>query len=96
MTSKTTMAGAFAALGTFLFGVPYMLNTVSPDFPKAFSVWCMGIGIACTGAGIFFAALFSADAKHVEKLKEVVEANSTQIAQTKEAVRTGVPESINP
>ena len=95
MKSKTTLAGALAALGTFLFGVPYMLNTVSPDFPKTFSVFCMGLGIFCTGGGIFLGHLWSADSKDLDKLTEKVETNRSQIAETKEAVRTGDTSVLN-
>lgn len=86
---KTTLAGALAALGVFLNGVPYILNTMSPNFPTSFAVLCMKVGIICTGAGIFLQALWSADSKDLKQLSKQVETNRSQIAETKTAMISG-------
>ena len=86
---KSTIGGSLAAFGIFLFGAPTLINTMSPDFPKPFAVWCMGIGILLNGLGIFFGHLFAADAKEVKCLSEQVESNRTQIVETKAAVISG-------
>ena len=81
---KSTLGGALAAFGTFLFGVPYMLNTMSADFPKAIPLWCMGMGLLFNGLGIFFTALFSADSKEVSDLTKQVESNRIALSAKKE------------
>ncbi len=95
MTMKSTLGGALSAFGVFLFGAPALINATSPDFPKPAMVWLMGTGLILNGLGIFFGLLFSADSKHLKELGEKVEANTTQIASTKEAVRSGIPESTS-
>jgi len=87
---KSTIGGAFAAFGIFLFGAPTLLNTMSPDFPKPFAVWCMGLGILFNGIGIFFGHLFAADARDVKCLSEKVESNRVQIAENTETIREKV------
>ena len=87
---KSTLGGAFAAFGIFLFGAPTLLNTMSPDFPKPIAVWCMGLGILFNGFGIFFGHLFAADAKQVKVLTEKVESNRVQIAENTESIREKV------
>jgi len=92
---KSTIGGAFAAFGIFLFGAPTLLNTMSPDFPKPIAVWCMGLGILFNGIGIFFGHLFAADAKDVKCLSEKVESNRTEIVATKEAVISGDTKNLS-
>jgi len=83
---KSTIGGALGAFGVFLFGAPTLLNTMSPDFPKPFAVWCMGLGLLLNGLGIFFGHLFAADAKEVQCLSKKVESNSSEIAETKAVI----------
>lgn len=64
MTSwKTTLGGACAALGTFLWGAPVAIKQFSPDtvMDAGLVKWCLIIGLVMTGAGIFFTALFARD-----------------------------------
>jgi len=76
---KSTLGGAVAAFGTFLFGAPVVINSVSPDFPKPFMVACMATGFILQGVGIFFGHLFSADAKEVKTMAAQVQENSSAI-----------------
>jgi hypothetical protein len=64
MTSwKTTLGGALAALGTFLWGVPIGIKTAFPEFvldPEIVK-WCVLGGIIASGGGVLFMGLFGRD-----------------------------------
>ncbi len=80
---KSTLGGALAALGTFLFGAPVVMNATSPDFPKPIMVWCMLAGFLMQGVGIFFGHMFSADAKDLKEVAAQVQVNKEQIQAEK-------------
>lgn len=56
----TTIGGALAGLGTFLWGVPVALNQF-PDvaLPTETAKWLILSGIIASGAGVFFTGLFA-------------------------------------
>ncbi len=91
---RSTLGGSLSAFGTFLFGAPMLINAASPNFPKPFMLFCMGFGILLMGFGTFFGHFFAADAKDVQILAKNVDQNASQIAVTKEAVRTGHTEML--
>lgn len=73
---KTTIGGALSALGTTLVGVgvvPQLAGT-----PSKFLTYCAIAGFFCSALGKFFSALFSADAKTVQKLSDQVTLNNTK------------------
>lgn len=59
---RTTISGAFAAMGTFLWGAPLGL-TQFPEIslPKDVARWCIIIGLFASAVGIFCASLFARD-----------------------------------
>ncbi|MES2367003.1 MAG: hypothetical protein V4563_14100 [Pseudomonadota bacterium] len=83
---KTTIAGAFSALGTTLMGVgvvPQLAGT-----PSKFLTVTATVGFVCTAIGQFLGHLFSADAKTVDNLKQAVAINT-------ESLRTGDTSMLN-
>ena len=69
---RTTLGGAFGALGTALMGigvVPQLSGT-----PSKFLTVVAGVGFACNALGIFFGHLFSADSQQITDTKKEVAA----------------------
>ena len=64
---RTNLGGAFAALGTFLFGASATMKIADFDVPSTFVKLCLMAGFLMQGAGIFYMALHSADKNVVEK-----------------------------
>lgn len=59
---KTTLGGACAAVGVFLFGVPIVLTQAKIDYlPEWVTVTAVIGGLVLQAAGIFFATLFARD-----------------------------------
>lgn len=79
---KSTLGGALAALGTFLFGGPLALTVAGVQMPQKLLVALVVIGFLCQGLGIFFGHLWSADAKNLSLVARRVDENSA-------AIRTG-------
>lgn len=68
---RTSLGGACAALGTFLFGAAVLFNAAGFEIPSSFVKACMMVGFIMQGAGVFLMALLAADKKVVENnLKE--------------------------
>ena len=80
LSVKTTIGGAFSALGTTMMGVG-----VVPQLAGSPSKMLTGIAIAgfvCNGIGAFLAHLFAADAKDLQTVADYAQ-------QTRAAVMTG-------
>lgn len=61
---KSTIGGAFAALGTALMGigiVPQFYQAPNNGVPSSVFTWIMIIGFILNGIGIFFGHLYAAD-----------------------------------
>jgi hypothetical protein len=58
---KTTLGGALASLGTFLWGAPVALKTFDVAMPVWVPLWCILAGLVANAAGVFIAGLFSRD-----------------------------------
>ena len=81
MTSyKTTIGGAFGALGTTLVGIGILPQLSGA--PSKLLTYVAVAGFAFSAIGKFLTALFAADAKDVKCLQE-------QMYVTQTAVRTG-------
>ena len=64
MTSwKTSLGGALAALGTFLWGAPVALRELgfTEVLDPSITKWCILIGLAASAGGVFFIGLFGRD-----------------------------------
>jgi len=85
---KTTLGGALSALGKTLMGVgivPQLGGT-----PSKFLTGCAALGFLLDAVGGFFAHLFSADAKTLQSLANVV--SDTGTSEVKAAmVDKGIP-----
>lgn len=71
---KSTIAGAFSALGSALMGVgivPQLSGTSSKLL-----TWIAMAGFICNAIGAFLGHLFAADAKTVAELSDKVETNT--------------------
>lgn len=78
MNYKTTIGGAFSALGTALMGigiVPQLEGT-----PSKVLTYVALAGFICTAIGQFLGHLFAADAKTVSELAVQVDANTKTLA----------------
>lgn len=64
---KTTIGGAFAALGTFMVGIPLAMASASFSVPSKLMIWCIFVGLTFQGCGIFFGHLFAVDATTVDE-----------------------------
>jgi len=79
---RSTLGGALAALGTFMFAAPMVFTSTQYECPRQVIIWCMIIGFFLQGFGQFFNGLFSADARTVTDLKQ-------QVLENRTAIRTG-------
>ncbi len=78
---RTNLGGALSSLGTALIGVgvvPQLAGTPSPMLTKV----AIG-GFVCECLGKFFTALFAADAKTVDCLKEQVNQTAQDVSDLK-------------
>lgn len=78
---KSTIAGAFSALGTTLMGmgvVPQLSGT-----PSKYLTYVATAGFICTAIGQFLGHLFAADAKTVNDLKAQVNENTVGVSELK-------------
>jgi hypothetical protein len=90
---KSTIGGAFSALGTTLMGIgiiPQLAGT-----PNKVLLYVAIVGFVCTAIGQFLAHLFAADAKTVRDLSEQVQSNTIDITTAKAAIVTGDTSLIN-
>ncbi len=77
---KSTIGGAFSALGTSLIGIGVVPQLAGS--PSKMLLYVAVAGFFCQGIGSFFGHLFAADASALDGLKQ-------QLAVTTNAVRTG-------
>jgi hypothetical protein len=78
MNYRTTIGGAFSALGTTLIGVGVVPQLGSA--PSKLLTYVAVAGFICTAIGQFLGHLFSADAATVAELKTQVTSNTANIA----------------
>ncbi len=90
---RSTISGAFAAVGVLLWGTPFACaqfsGPVTNIIPVTWYRWMILGGIICNILGVFFGHLFSADAKQVGDLKAQVQENA-------EAIKTGDTSFMRP
>ena len=90
---KSTIGGAFSALGTTLMGIgiiPQLAGT-----PNKVLLYVAIAGFVCTAIGQFLGHLFAADAKTVRDLSEQVQSNTIDITTAKATIVTGDTSLIN-
>ena len=79
---RTTIGGAFSALGTALMGIGIVPQLSGS--PSKLLVWVAVMGFFCNALGTFFGHLFAADSKQISETKQEVAAaidsgNTTQL-----------------
>lgn len=84
---KSTIGGAFSALGTALMGIG-VVPQLSGNSSKLLT-YIATSGFICTAVGQFLGHLFAADAKTVADMGVQVVANTQAIQTTATAVATG-------
>jgi len=84
---KSTIGGAFSALGSALMGVG-ILPQLSGNTSHTLTVLAT-IGFCCNAIGTFLGHLFAADARELKNLSAQVEENKTAIETTAQAVTSG-------
>lgn len=93
---RSTVGGAFSALGTTLMGVGIVPQLAgAPSTPLLYIALA---GFICTGLGQFFGTLFAADAKTLQALAERVDLHETALktGDTSFLRKNDPPQTPNP